>query len=108
VRFFLLAVLVVTTLLAGGCGDERDPIPVYNVEVLDQDGAYTIDDQRMDERQLEDELRRRAEASRRNVTHTSRAQVYITSRQGVDRTRVERLISFCVSLGYMQTSEGGR
>jgi hypothetical protein len=108
VRFFLLAALIVTALLAGGCGDEREPIPVYNVEVLDETGAYTIDGQRMDERQLEAELRRLAEASRRNVTHTCRAQVYITSRLGGDQVRVEQVRSLCLSIGFVQISVGGR
>ncbi len=94
------ALLVAVTLLLGGCGPEdREPIPVIQITVLEQAGRYVIDGKTCSTGDAQDELQALADKYRRPITGSSRAYVRINHSARVDYDRVQTVQGWCQRMG---------
>ena len=96
----LLALLLL--VLPGCMDDERKPIPVIQVDVLSDEGAYSINHQRVGWDGLKAELRRLADENRRAATGSSRAMVRLGVEPGASYGRRNEIVDYCLSVGLEQ------
>ncbi len=98
-----LPLLAVLLLVLPGCMDqERKPIPVIQVDVLTDEGAYSINHQRVGWDGLKAELRRLADEYRRAATGSSRALVRLGVETGASYGRRNDIVDYCMSVGLEQ------
>jgi hypothetical protein len=88
--------------LPGCMDDERKPIPIIQIDVLSDEGAYTINHQRVGWDGLKAELRRIADENRRAATGSSRALVHLGIEPGASYGRRNEIVDYCMSVGLEQ------
>ena len=99
-----LLFILITALLLPGCSmdNERKPVPVMEIHLLDADDGYTLNGQPMSLPQIKRELLETAQQNRREKSGDCRALVRLFLPPGVDYTRVTQLQEYCVSIGLDQ------
>lgn len=98
-RAALTALACLLACAFGGCGPEREPVPVVVIQVLEQPGVYLLDGKRMFTADLQAELQAIADKHRRPTTGTSRCTVQIYYPSNVRYGRVQDLLGWCGRVG---------
>jgi archaellin len=93
---FLLVVFLVISFVLSGCEDERKPVPVLNIKVL-ADGQYELNGEIMNKMRLREDVMRIADENRRDVGHTSRVYVRITTQNGASLALKQGVIDMCMA-----------
>ena len=101
-RLFQFACVAFAMVALTGCPDEeRKPIPIITITVLD-DGGYRLAGKRYDRDLLFSEITRLALENRRG-TGDARAIVEVRTQPGASFNRAQDVISHCVSAGFSDT-----
>ncbi len=80
----------------GGCGDDRKPVPVLNIKVL-ADGQYELNGEVMNKQRLKDDVFRIADENRRDIGHTSRVYVRLSTQSGASLALKQGVIDMCIA-----------
>jgi len=83
-------------LIFGGCGDDRKPVPVLNIKVM-ADGQYELNGEIMDKKRLRDDVFRIADENRRDIGHTSRVYVRLSTQSGASQALKQGVIDMCMA-----------
>jgi biopolymer transport protein ExbD len=100
-----IAIIVAAALLCGCEDNERKPIPVIEVVILDQAGTYRIDGRTLYESALRDELQAIADKYRRPATGNCRAYVRVSHGRTVGFDRVQHVMDLCQGVGLDKVTE---
>jgi hypothetical protein len=80
----------------GGCGDDRKPVPVLNIKVL-ADGQYELNGEVMNKQRLREDVFRIADENRRDIGHTSRVYVRLSTQSGASLALKQGVIDMCIA-----------
>ncbi len=88
--------LLSVCLMFGGCGDDRKPVPVLNIKVL-ADGQYELNGEVMNKQRLREDVFRIADENRRDIGHTSRVYVRLSTQSGASLALKQGVIDMCIA-----------
>lgn len=99
------ASLAIALLCVSGCGEEdRKPIPIVQLVVRDEPGAYDVDGKRVWRSELPGALQAIVDENRRAKGGTIRARVRVQHSSRVAAERVQDVVSQCASVGLVQVT----
>jgi hypothetical protein len=79
-----------------GCGEDRKPVPILNIKVL-TDGQYELNGEVMNKTRLREDIFRIADENRRDIGHTSRVYVRISTQLGASQANKQSVIDMCMA-----------
>jgi biopolymer transport protein ExbD len=91
------AAALLLALLVVAC-DDRKPVPVISIRVL-ADGYYEVNHERMAESKMKDEVQRIADENRRDIVHSARVYVRLSTEAGASQDRKSMVMNTCLSAG---------